>query len=235
MNISISYYSSAGGRFKNEDAAAVTESKSGVLAIVADGLGGQGNGDEAAALAIKSFQYEISQSSVSENLMAKAAEKANEEIRKAQNDRKMCSTLAALWLEDSCAYTVHVGDTRIYQFRDNKMLCRTLDHSVSQMAVIMGEIKEDEIRGHKDRNRLIKALGASADLKPKTQRLDVKKGDAFLLCSDGFWELITEEEMLECLYGCMNAGEWLRMMRTRIEQKTISGSDNHTAAAIIIE
>ncbi len=235
MDISLSYYTSTGGRSGNEDAVSITETENGILAVVADGLGGQGNGEIASDIAVKSIQYEISRCSVSVNKMNDAVTKVNDAIRNSQHGSNMCSTIAALWLDESGAYASHVGDSRIYQFRDNKIVYQSLDHSVSQMAVLVGEISEKEIRGHKDRNRLIRALGASADIKPETDFLKVKKGDAFLLCSDGFWELMLEEEMLECLYGSMNAGEWLRMMRNRIEKKITGGSDNHTAAVIMIE
>ncbi len=235
MDLSLSYYTSIGGRQDNEDAVAISENENGVLLIVADGLGGEGGGDIAADMAVRNIQYEISNSNISEGAMNNAVIKANSAIRESQGKTNMCSTVAALWIDDFCAYASHVGDTRIYQFRDNKIAYQSVDHSVSQMAVLVGEISEGGIRGHKDRNRLLRALGASSEIKPETDVLKIKKGDAFLLCSDGFWELMLEDEMIDCLNASGDAGEWLCMMRRRIEHKIKKGSDNHTAAAVIID
>ncbi len=90
----------------------------------------------------------------------------------------------------------HVGDSRLYFFRQGRILEQTKDHSVPQMLLAAGEITADEIRNHPDRNRLLANLG---DGKPNRFRvrkqIQIASGDAFLLCTEGFWEIVLEREM----------------------------------------
>ena len=78
---------------------------------------------------------------------------------------------------------------------------RTIDHSIPQMLALAGEIKEKEIRRHPDRNKLLRVVGTDWENPQYEISEDVEKtgGEAFLLCSDGFWENITEKEMVKCL------------------------------------
>jgi len=106
---------------------------------------------------------------------------------------------------------------------------------VTQMEVLAGEIEAEDIRGNKDRNRLIRALGAKDEVKPDVVALELQVGDALLLCSDGFWENIWEDEMLNCLNPYLPATEWLEKMRKIAEQRMKADGDNNTAICIIIK
>ena len=109
-----------------------------------------------------------------------------------------------------------------------------MDHSLSQLAVALGEISAEEIRHHCDRNQFTRALGVKADPKTDIDMLHVQPDDAFLLCSDGFWEHILEKEMLEMLHTAKDAEAWLSDMRKRVESRMGPNADNSTAIAIII-
>ena len=102
------------------------------------------------------------------------------------------------------------------------------------MAVFSGEITAEEIRGFPGRSRLLRALGADGRVAVDSCQLDIQPGDRFLLCSDGFWELITEEEMLRACTGS-TAEQWLRAMRQILTGRYTGGSDNNSAAAIVLE
>lgn len=234
MNISAAYCSDCGGRSVNEDCVYLSEHGDSMLAVVADGLGGMEHGDRASRLAVKTVSSALSMEDVASDRLNKAVERANEEILKDENSGEMASTVAVLWMNSKTACVSHIGDSRIYHIRDGEILYQSKDHSVSQMAVMMGEITQSEIRGHKDRNRLVRALGAAQSVKPDTATLDVMKGDAFLLCTDGFWELILEEDVLSYLNSSSSAAEWLDKMRRHIERFQTADCDNNTAAAIII-
>ena len=168
------------------------------------------------------------------NRLNEAVQQANSAILVDKNLGDMASTVAVLWMNGETACVSHIGDSRIYHIRDGEILYQSKDHSVSQMAVMMGEITQSEIRGHKDRNRLVRALGAAQSVKPDTATFDVMTGDAFLLCTDGFWELILEEDVLSYLNSSRSAAEWLSKMRRHIERFQTADCDNSTAAAIII-
>ena len=146
----------------------------------------------------------------------------------------MRTTMAALWLGDYGALAANVGDSRIYQFREDRIVYQSLDHSVAQMAVLVGELEQSEIRRSKDRNKLIRVLGDENDPKVDLQPLLVKPGDRFLLCSDGFWEPVTEEKMLQTMAQSTTAQQWLSQMRRIVEQAGNPNQDNHTAIALIV-
>ena len=232
MNIDLSYYSGIGKRKNNEDAVSVLENTNGLLAIVADGLGGMENGEIASKQAVKVMNDTLGTGRVSADSMEAGIIKANEEIYLLQREYPGAhSTVAAIWLEESFAFAMHVGDTRIYLFREGKVIYQSVDHTMAQMAVMAGEIKPEEIRYHKERNKLFRALGDSEAPKVAEKLLEIKKGDRLLICSDGFWEQILETDMIAAAKQTDDAETWLRRMRDIAEP---GARDNNTAIAIVI-
>ena len=118
-----------------------------------------------------------------------------------------------------------------------KTTTRTLDHSVPQMLVLTKEIKEKEIRNHPDRNRLLRVLGVSGDT-PRFELSEIqkrKKQQAFLLCTDGFWELILEKEMWQCLKNAKTAQKWLEQMEEIICRRGEGQDmDNFSAIGVLL-
>jgi serine/threonine protein phosphatase PrpC len=123
-------------------------------------------------------------------------------------------------------------------FRKNKMRVRTLDHSVPQMLVQSGELKEKNIARHPDRNRLLRVLGVEWD-SPRfdvSDELDVSQAQAFLLCTDGFWEFLEPKAMERCLKNSSGAKEWLSAMTSQVERNGAgSDMDNYTAVAVFTQ
>ena len=113
----------------------------------------------------------------------------------------MKTTVVMLCVSGNNAYWTHVGDSRLYFFRKGKLVLHTKDHSIPQMLVAAGEIKEKNIRRHPDRNKLLRVMGTDWE-EPQyavSDPIELQEGDAFLLCSDGFWENIVEKQMQKCL------------------------------------
>jgi serine/threonine protein phosphatase PrpC len=170
--------------------------------------------------------------------LARAFEAARDALAAAVRERpdaRGCRTTAvALLLEDGVAHWGHVGDSRLYHFRDGSVTQRTLDHSVPQALVDAGELAPDAVRGHPDRNRLLRSLGADEPAQPTLAHapLAVAPGDAFLLCSDGFWELVAEDEMGRALAASSDPADWLRRMETRLRAAARGAYDNYTAIAV---
>ena len=232
MNLSLSYYSGLGKRKNNEDSVSVLESVNGVLAVVADGLGGQDNGEYASRQAVKVLQDRLAGESVSSRKLKDAILEANTEICALQAGHPGAqTTIAALWLGEGFAEAAHVGDTRIYQFRGDAILYQSTDHSVAQLGVMAGDLEPGEIRTNRDRNKLFRVLGDRRVPRVAEKLLDIRSGDRLLLCSDGFWEGILESEMLRCAGQTENAEDWLRKMREIAEP---AASDNNTAIAIVV-
>ncbi|MCI8550764.1 MAG: serine/threonine-protein phosphatase [Lachnospiraceae bacterium] len=229
--------SSSGGRSCNEDTAGYMEIKGNYLAAVADGLGGHGGGKEASGLVVRSFFEKFrEQPEITEENLMRLMEEANGEVRKQQTEsKKMKTTFVGFLCNGYCWACVHVGDSRLYWFQNGILKFRTLDHSVSQMAALAGEISDRGIRFHADRNRVLRALGGSELVRPD---IFISGGQpensAFLLCTDGFWENVWEEEMAADLVKSETPEDWLSYMLARIGGRINQNCDNLSAVAVFI-
>lgn len=205
LQIDIHEQSLHGGREANEDACShliLDKEQSCLVCVVADGLGGHRGGQIASKIAVNTIlsYFENHQLESPSDLIFNSINNANQAILdKAQTDpylTRMKTTCVFLYIKDNKAYWAHVGDSRLYHFRNNKIIFQTKDHSVVQFLLDTGEIKPEEVRGHPDRNRLIKTLGTDPlKIRSQTDGINVQAGDIFLLCSDGLWDLIEETEM----------------------------------------
>lgn len=235
MDISVSYYTAQGGRAVNQDAVSLLENGQATLAIVADGLGGHDAGEVASKQAVSTINNMLQATKPSENAIVDAITQANHDIYALQNPaKKMRTTVAALWISSGLAIVANVGDTRIYQFRDGRIIYQSVDHSVAQMAVLVGELHPDDIRKSSDKNKLIRVLGDATPPKVDSQILSVQSGDRFLICSDGFWGVVTEHEMLASITRGTSVQKWLGQLRWKIDALSDENQDNHTAIALII-
>lgn len=230
MNISVASYSSIGGREKNEDSILVKNINDSLIAIVCDGVGGHENGEIASQKASKCIAQECGSSYMSPSKFSEAVQKANLEVI---NSSKGKTTAAVLWIAADDALTANVGDSRLYQFRGGRIAFQSKDHSVVFYSYINGEIAYEDIRKSKIRNRITKALGASDNVKADITPLTIVPKDAFLICSDGFWEYIEEKDMIASLEISQNAQEWLERMRGIADKAAEEGRDNNSAIVII--
>lgn len=215
-----------GTREVNEDSTGIGEAEDACVFIAADGLGGHGKGDIASRLAVEAFQR------VFRECREPLKERMEEAFRQAQKDileeqerthskLQMKTTVAALAVTEDRLLWGHIGDTRIYSFSHGWVRRRTTDHSIPQMLVLAREIKEQDIRFHPDRNMLLRVLGVSGEA-PRYELSEPKRrhrGQAFLLCTDGFWELILEKEMRNCLKEASSPQDWLDRMVQIVRQR----------------
>jgi len=220
----------------NEDAAADARVESRTLLAVADGLGGHGGGHVASRLAIDACLERFPrQSSIAGESLEDLVRSAHHAIQAAVPDEaehSPRSTLVVLVADRTTAMWAHVGDTRLYFFRDGAVVTRTRDHSVSELLYRAGEIREDEISHHSDRNRLLQALGQQQPPKVAiSDPVSLQAGDVFLLCSDGWWENVPEELMTATLREAESPQAWLARMAQSIEAAARTPQDNYTAAA----
>lgn len=235
--IEVASYTDIGGRNQNEDFVRyVFHGEDHLCLVLADGLGGHGGGSQASRLAANTICDDwdgvVDCSSLSERIQT-----ANERVLSIQTEQcSMKTTVTVLTLEPGRAVWGHAGDTRLYHFLNGKLVFQTRDHSAAQIGVMLGQITPRQIRFHPDRNRVLRALGQEEELSVETQAQPLSPGKhAFLLCSDGFWEYVLEEEMAMDLAESYDPNDWLSRMRTRLLSKIPENSDNNTAAAVWID
>ncbi len=211
--------------------------------VLADGLGGHGNGDKASNFVVDCVGAAIENTDSFGGIFLDECFDAAQEMLMEEKEisglHSIKTTLVLLLITENIAQWGHIGDSRLYHFREGKQLSRTIDHSVPQMLAISGQIKEKEIRHHPDRSVLLRAMGAewSAPAYEISERhMRVKKGDSFLLCSDGFWEWIDEKTMIKILKKDLSAYDALREMVSEVKAKGQGkGMDNFSAILVNIK
>ncbi len=241
--ITYKLFTSMGERENNEDCVGMLEKDGEFCFVLADGLGGHGYGEKASETAVRKVLEHFYENGLYGDELGNAILMAQKEILHLQKEfaeyRDMKTTIVVLHIYDNKARWAHVGDSRLYFFKKSKLISRTLDHSVPQNLVICKEIKEKEIRHHPDRNRLLRVMGTIWDV-PKyelSEEVEVK-GDmsyAFLLCSDGFWELIEDKEIIKHLKHKSSCDEWIDGMEKVVREHGLgTGMDNYSAIAVCI-
>lgn len=231
MIINSAKYTCAAGHDVNEDSYLCAADKG--IFIVADGLGGHADGEKASMTAVDYIE-ENSFGGYTTERIYELMESANKEVL--QNGGGGKSTVAAAFIENGRLFYTNVGDSRVYIFRSGRIISQTKDHSVCQASVDMGMLSPDEIRGSEDRSRLLKVLGSeeSLNIKKRYQPVKLQDKDAFLVCSDGFWEYVYENEMEADLLKSDSAELWLKYMLKRHILRAENKGDNYTAVCGIV-
>lgn len=239
----VSVLSKVGGRERNEDACGYWAGAGSTLAcyVLADGAGGHGGGDVASRVAVQAvldrFAQQPDASAISVMRLLQAA---NESVISEQaSDRRLAdmrSTLVLLQIDARRheAFWGHVGDSRLYCFRKGRIAIRTKDHSLLQNMIDAGMVKEVDAPGAPDRNVLTGSLGGEDCFAPTAtdSGYPFEEGSAFLLCSDGFWGLLEDQEMESGLRGADSPEAWLRNMESSIAARLRPGADNYSAIAL---
>ena len=228
-------YSHIGTRMSNQDSYAVCIGENGLAALVADGLGGYSGGELASAICVDTVERAFEKSDAFS--LDAALTEANDNILQMQQelDNAMKTTAAAVWIGEKETVFANVGDSRLYAFKDGRIVFQSIDHSVAQMCVDSGEITPDMIREHEDRCILTRSLGGRQYVGIDTVVAYNDDYDSLLICSDGFWEFVYEDEMCEALKSSQTPQQWLEKMRKCREDKVGMDNDNNTAVVVIIE
>lgn len=178
------------------------QASKGLLILVADGMGGHSAGEVASRLAvdvITRVYYEDSGDPLS--ALKKAFREANREIHNAaekdESRAGMGTTCTALVLQNGTAISAHVGDSRLYLVREGAIYLMTEDHSAVMEMVKAGLITLEQARHHPEKNVILRAMGSHAEVEVTTwqEPFPVRAGDRFLLCSDGLYDLVEDEEI----------------------------------------
>jgi len=177
------------------------------LFVVADGMGGHAGGDVASSLAVTRLEsLDRTYSSTAEaerelqHAIADAAADLIEMVRERPELAGMGTTVSALVMVDGYAVIAHIGDSRIYLYRDDQLTQITTDHTFVQRLVESGRITEEEARYHPRRSVLMRVLGdMSSDPEVDTFIMPTQDGDRWMLCSDGLSGVVDDAHTAKAL------------------------------------
>ncbi len=241
MKVETASFAHQGGRDEQQDAHAMLENGDEHLVIVADGMGGHAGGRIASSQLIETARrvWDAHRAKPFEprQLLDRIIREGHAAINEAGAAAGLVprSTAAVLYLGRSRAHWAHVGDSRIYRFRDGAFRERTRDHSVVQMLVDLGKVAEEEMGAHPDQNRLTQSLGGESQPMPDFGVDDLKAGDSFLLCSDGLWEMVPTGEMQEALARPLTGNGLAAELTERAFDRAGARSDNITVAMVRVD
>jgi protein phosphatase len=193
-------------REDNQDAIHITEypldAGAGFLFAIADGMGGYAHGGMASALALESFLNVIHSQPNQPVLrtLQRGIETANLHVyqKARQMDAgRMGTTLTAAYILGDMLYLAHVGDSRAYLIRDGRATCLTADHTTVGDMVRAKLIPAAKIRTHAQRSILTKSIGTDLFVQPDIIQQKLKPGDCLILCSDGLWSVVEDEDFAQ--------------------------------------
>jgi protein phosphatase len=194
-------------REENQDSFATGENPNGLIFIIADGLGHSIGGKFASQTAVDHLldAYKRRNPVDVNNFLKETLLDINrivfhEKVKK-YNKEMMASTCVVLVIQNNSAHLAHVGDSRAYHWHANKLVQLTKDQSLVQSLIDAGMITPKEAETHLAKNVVTEALGTSGKLKIDILKNPIKisKGDKFLLCTDGLWGMIKNEDFSDIL------------------------------------
>lgn len=231
-------------REQNQDAFQMDQlDKNTLLCVVCDGMGGAKSGNVASKLAVEVFVEEIRRTWTAgmeqeqvDQMLEGAVKLANftvfDQSQQSEVFSGMGTTLVAALIRDSRVTVVNVGDSRAYRINREGVRCLTTDHSLVQLMVERGELTPEMAKNYPGKNFITRAIGTESMVLCDLYHLDVERGDALLLCSDGLSNLLDEQEILfEVVHG---TNKQLCCQRLLEIAKNRGAPDNVTSVLVMI-
>ena len=213
----------------NEDALYVNEKEG--LCLVADGIGGHGNGEKASATVIEhvdGYRQGDSLESCLNDIEARLLE-AHQACRNVPGADMLGTTVAALLMCQSKAVCLWAGDSRIYRLRGGDLTVLTQDHNLAQERYRRGELSLDAAQRLPSANVLTKAVGIHQDLNLETHVTDIEVGDRFLISTDGLYKELTLETIRVMLGAAFDSAIMTSFIDEALQR---GGRDNITGIVV---
>jgi serine/threonine protein phosphatase PrpC len=243
MKFSVYQASRIGGRKYNQDRVGHAYTGEALLMVLADGMGGHLHGEVAAQLAVNTYMQAFvrdAQPSIAdpEAFLAETMQGAHDAIINYAREQKLGgnpgTTCVAALLQDGLITWAHAGDSRLYLFRHGQVAAVTHDHSIVQQWADCGIISQNETRTHAERNKITNCLGGVERMfyvDPAPTIPMQSSNDVLLLCSDGLWGPLPDEELAaefdsDSLPQSMEAAIDMALLRAG------EGADNTTAVVM---
>jgi serine/threonine protein phosphatase PrpC len=241
MRFTIFQESRKGSRKVNQDRLAYTYSRDTLMLVVADGMGGHAGGEIAAQIAVRLFIERFQQEAkpVLKNplkFLQDTMLRAHAALGSYANQFSMLetprTTCVCCIVQAGHAYWGHVGDSRLYLFRQGGLIGQTKDHSKVQYLLDQGIIGADEVFDHPDRNKIFSCLGGLVDpVIDLSRRTPLRNGDVIVMCTDGLWGVLDQKEMSTWLTSTPILKTAPQMMR---EGEKRGGAEGDNLSAIVV-
>ena len=234
-------------RENNEDAFLV-ELDAGLF-IVADGMGGHAAGEVASEIAVHTVaEILLEQDDPDETRLERATpdddEAIRERLRYSTNQASlrirreamanpaqtgMGTTLVVLLIEDDVAHLGHVGDSRIYLFRDDRLHRLTRDHTVVQQEIDAGRLSPELARIVPHKNILTQSVGYHGPVEPDTSTRPVEPGDVFVLCSDGLTDPLDDAQLAQIIRATPPED----LAETLVQEALVNGTEDNVTVIVV--
>ena len=223
-------------RDHNEDSFSFLDLGDRALFVVADGMGGHDAGEVASRIAVDAVRREMSNDTMGHEgplrTVERAIQRANTEVRReaARNGSNMGTTLTVALVADGAAYIGSVGDSRVYWMENGSITQVTEDHSLVAKLVAAGKLRQEEAKNHPRSNLLYRTIGTDETVKAGMFRVELKKGGTLLLCTDGLWGEVEDEDIRRI---CTEE-PYTEIVCARLVQRANAngGKDNITAVVV---
>lgn len=243
MQIEYAKVSALGDRSDNQDRAAVVVANDAALMMVFDGMGGHSDGAAAAETGLKVVQDIFTSTPLPvldpQGFLYLALSRAHDEVVKLGEelavDFRPRATCAVCLVQEGGAFWAHIGDSRIYQLRDGKVLSRSRDHSHVEVLIQEGAITEEEAMDHPMRNFVECCIGGDAPVPDMsiTGKKQLEIGDVLLACSDGLWSGLADDAVAQIANdGDETLTESLKNLSIQALSANSPYSDNTTGTAL---
>lgn len=232
-------FTNRGGRSYNEDAVGSRQEGGCGIFVVADGLGGHQFGEVASAC-VRDVILEGWRPGEADRQgwIRKQIAEANKQVLAIEQEKKsvLKSTVVALAIDNEQGTWANVGDSRLYYLHRDGIESITQDHSVAYKKFRAGEITREQISQDEDQSCLLRSIGGEDRNEPDVYGADepLEAGDAFLLCSDGVWEYVKDEEILIDYLKAQTAKEWAELLLLRLMDRIDGKNDNLTLITLIL-
>ncbi|MBS0320745.1 MAG: serine/threonine-protein phosphatase [Proteobacteria bacterium] len=241
MRFTIFQESRRGSRKVNQDRIAYTYGRDTLLLVICDGMGGHAGGEIAAQICARLFIERFQQEAkpVLRNplkFLQDTMQRAHAALGSYANQFSMLetprTTCVAVVVQAGHAYWAHVGDSRFYLFRQGGLIAQTKDHSKVQYLVDQGLIGAHEVVTHPDRNKIFSCLGGLVEpIVDLSKRTPLRNGDVMVLCTDGLWSVMPQNEMATWLTSTPILKTAPQMMR---EAEKRGGPEGDNLSTIVV-
>ena len=209
------------------------------IIVVADGMGGHKAGKVASNIAvesIKGFKFTFNNNNMLYDIKNAVKDANNKIIKKGSENpvqQGMGTTISLAVVIDNQLYIGHVGDSRIYLYRNQQLQRITTDDSLVNELVKKGKISSEEAFDHPQKHILTQALGLEKDIKVETNNILLKENDILLFCTDGLTDMIREQEIANIIDS--NTSD-IEVLARKLGDKALEngGNDNITLITGII-